>query len=298
MKKLIITGISGFVGQNLSIYLKDFYEIIGVGRSQKVTYHNFDKIEYNAIVHLAGKAHDLKNVSKTEDYYQINFELTKKVYDSFLMSKAQTFIFISSVKAVADKVEGILTEEVIPNPQTHYGKSKLLAENYILQNASPDKRIFILRPSIMHGEGNKGNLNLLFNIVKKGIPYPLGAYDNQRSFLNIKNFCFFIKEILENEDIKSGIFNLADNEAISTNELIDIMNIALNKKVPILRIPQNIVNFIAKIGDILKFPLNTERLNKLTDNYEVSNKKICSLVKKGLPYSTKEGLLNTFSTFK
>lgn len=298
MKKVLITGISGFVGQNLNRYLRDFYEVIGVGRDAGVNYENFSEINYDSIIHLAGKAHDLKKVSKPEEYYQVNFELTKKIYNLFLASQARTFIFISSVKAVADEVDGVLVENSTPNPQTHYGKSKLLAENYILENIKPNKRIIILRPCIIHGEGNKGNLNLLFNIVKKGIPYPLGAFENKRSFLTISNLCFVIKEILDNEKIISEVFNVSDDDAISTNELIKLINIALDKEVPILRVPKIIVLVIAKIGDIFKLPLTTEKLTKLTDNYVVSNEKILTFINKKLPYSTRDGLVKTFSTYK
>ena len=298
MKKVIITGISGFVGQNVSKYLSGFYDVIGVGRNERVNYENFSEINYDSIIHLAGKAHDLKNVSKPDEYYQVNFELTKKIYDSFLASQAQTFIFVSSVKAVADEVVGVLVESSTPNPQTHYGKSKLLAENYILGNIKPNKRVIVLRPCIIHGEGNKGNLNLLFNIVNKGIPYPLGAFENKRSFLTITNLCFVIKEILDNENIISEVFNVSDDDAISTNELIELINIALGKEVPILKVSKKIILAIAKIGDTLKLPLTSEKLHKLTNNYVVSNKKILKFINKKLPHSTKDGLLKTFSTYK
>lgn len=298
MKKVLITGISGFVGQNVHKYIQGFYEIIGVGRNEKVNYRNFSTLEYDTIIHLAGKAHDVKNVSKPEEYYEVNYRLTQKIYDSFLTSNAQTFIFISSVKAVADEVNGVLTENVTPNPQTHYGKSKLLAENYILENALPNKRIFILRPCIIHGEGNKGNLSLLYSIIKKGIPYPLGAFENKRSFLTVENLCFIINEIIANKNIKGGVFNVSDSEAISTNELISLINIALHKKVPIFKISRKVIKFTAKIGDILKLPLNSDRLDKLTNDYVVSNEKILSFINKELPYRTRDGLLKTLSTFK
>jgi nucleoside-diphosphate-sugar epimerase len=299
MAKIIITGISGFVGQNLSKYLSRNYQVIGMGRNENLNYGNFNSdFDCYAIVHLAGKAHDLKKTSKPEEYYEVNYKLTKKLYDTFLKSKATTFIYMSSVKAVADEVIGELTEETIPNPQTHYGISKYQAEQYILQNQRPDKRVFILRPCIINGEGNKGNLNLLFGIVKKGIPYPLGAFENQRSYLNIENLCFVINELLFNENIQSNIFNVADSGSLSTNQLIETINVALNKKVPILKIPKPIIISIAKLGDVLKLPLNTERLNKLTDNYLVSNRKLISNIKKELPVLIKDGLINTFLTFK
>ena len=80
--------------------------------------------------------------------------------------------------------------------------------------------------------------------------------------------------------------------------MIALINIALGKQVFILRIPKKIILAIAKIGDTLKLPLTSEKLNKLTNNYVVSNKKLLKFINKKLPYSTKNGLLKTFSTYK
>ena len=118
---------------------------------------------------------------------------------------------MSSVKAVADEVVGVLDESVIPSPVTAYGKSKLAAEKYLLsQKPSKGKRVYILRPCMIHGPGNKGNLNLLYNFVKKGIPYPFGSFENKRSFVSIDNLCFVIKELIENKNITSGVYNISD----------------------------------------------------------------------------------------
>ena len=113
--KVFITGINGFVGQNLRPYLAKDFELRGISRKGKasgLTYTTFlkKKIGYDALIHLAGKAHDLKKTSKDADYFEVNYELTKRLYDQFLQSDAKKFIYISSVKAVADTVIGILTE--------------------------------------------------------------------------------------------------------------------------------------------------------------------------------------------
>ena len=149
----------------------------------------------DVIIHLAGKAHDTKNRAQAQEYFDINTGLTQKIFDFFLESSAKKFIFFSSVKAAADSVEGdMLTEDVVPAPIGPYGESKIAAEDYIkerfiLPTTSPlgyssfekeenerrsDKRVYILRPCMIHGPGNKGNLNLLYNVVRKGIPWPLG----------------------------------------------------------------------------------------------------------------------------
>ncbi len=299
---VFITGINGFVGQNLTLYLAKDFDVKGISRREtsiSLNYENFfqEKRDYDAIVHLAGKAHDLKKTANDADYYEANFELTKRLYDQFLQSDAHRFIYISSVKAVADTVVGILTEEVVPNPVTHYGKSKILAENYILANLPRDKKVYILRPCLIHGPGNKGNLNLLYSLVSKGFPWPLGAFENQRSFLSIDNLCFVIKQLLEKESIPSGVYNVADDAALSTNELITLISKSQNKLPKTLAIPKKIIFLLARIGDILHLPLNSERLQKLTENYVVSNQKIVKALGKPLPFSAEEGFKKTFQSF-
>jgi nucleoside-diphosphate-sugar epimerase len=280
------------VGRNLLEFLNT-YQVKQLSRKSEIV------INENSVVHLAGKAHDLKNTSTPDEYYQVNTELTQKVFDLFLASEAQVFITLSSVKAIADEVEGDLTEEHIPNPITHYGKSKLLAEQYILSKEIPQgKRVYILRPCMIHGPGNKGNLNLLYNLVSKGLPWPLGVFVNNRSFLSIENLCFVIKELIEREDIPSGVYNVADDQSLSTNDLIHLISNSLGKTPKIWNIPSNIIKITAKIGDFLRFPLNTERLNKLTESYLVSNQKIVKAIGKPLPIRAKDGLIKTFNSFK
>lgn len=295
--KIAITGASGFVGVNFQNYLNTLYKIELMSIRFK-PYQQFD-IKGDAIIHLAGKAHDLKKVSRPNDYYEANFELTKQLFDAFLLSEASVFIFMSTIKAVADEVKGILTEDAIPNTKTHYGISKLKAEQYILkQKLSEGKRVYILRPCMIHGPGNKGNLNLLYKLVSKGFPWPLGAFENKRSFLSIENLCFVIKELLNNVSIPSGIYQVADDDSLSTNELIRLLGTSLGKKSDIWSIPVAWIKGLGKLGDILYLPLNSERLQKLTENYVVSNHKILKAIEKSLPIKAEEGLLKTFRSFK
>lgn len=295
--KVTITGNSGFVAKNLIKHLKSCHEI----NSLSIRYRFNQTFAFNseAVIHLAGLSSHLKKVSDPCEYYEANCELTKQLFDYFLNSEASVFIFMSSVKAVVDNVTGILTEESIPNPKTHYGIAKHQAEEYISsKNLPTGKRVYILRPCMIHGPGNRGNLNLLYQLVSKGLPWPLGDFKNQRSFLSIENMCFVIKELLENDGIPSGIYQVADNEPLSTNDLIQIIALSLDRKSRILNIPASWIKKIAQLGDYLRLPLNTERLQKLTENYVVSNHKIIEAMGKALPVSSEEGLLKTFQSFR
>ena len=313
--KILITGVHGFVGSNLVEALKKEQTIYGLdiispqkdGINYTFSWDDLEKMsmipDVDAIIHLAGKAHDTKNKSAAEVYFKVNTGLTQKIFDYFLAhDNIKKFVFFSTAKAAADKVEGVLTEDVVPAPVGPYGESKIAAEKYILSHTSSlentDKRVFIFRPCMIHGPGNKGNLNLLYNVVKKGIPWPLGAFENRRTFTSIENICFAVSGVLT-KDVPSGIYNMGDDEALSTNELIEAICESLGKKAHIWNLPKGMMNGFAKVGGLLHLPLNPERLQKLTENYVSSNSKIKkALGVEKMPVDAREGLKVTLESFK
>ncbi len=288
---ITITGASGFVGQNLIEYLEQQHlEVKTLSLRHPNWKMNLDK-NSNAIIHLAGKAHDTTNTSGAEEYFRVNSDLTIALFDEFLHSNIQDFFYFSSVKAVADSVSGVLEENQQANPLTPYGKSKFQAEQYILNKKLPEgKRVFVIRPCMIHGPGNKGNLNLLYKVVEKGVPWPLASFENKRSFLGIDNLNFLLVEMLRNVNLPSGVYHFADDETLSTNEIVTLISSSLGKKSHLWKIPVSIIQSCAAIGDFLHLPLDSERLKKLTENYVVSNQKIKSeLGINALPLSAKDG---------
>lgn len=328
--KILITGVHGFVGSNLVWVFKKEHTIYGLdivsptkdGVRFTFSWDCLDKPgeipEVDAVVHLAGKAHDTKNQSAADVYFKVNTDLTKRIFDWYLAHPtAKKFIQFSTVKSAADRVEGdFLTEECIPTPVGPYGESKIAAENYIIEKFAPEalkrpfhnftdedavvdgKKVYIMRPCMIHGPGNKGNLNLLYGVVSKGIPWPLGAFENRRSFTSIGNLQEVIKGLLT-KDVPSGIYHMGDDEALSTNELIEVICSALGKKAHIWNIPRGLMNGVAKLGDVLHLPLNSLRMQKLTENYVVSNAKIkAALGMKEMPVRAKDGLRETIKSFE
>jgi len=312
LNSILITGSNGFVGSNLTKYLIDLdFRIIPLNRnSKKFNWGNiFDEgipNEVDSIIHLAGKAHDLKGVSNPDEYIKVNAELTIKLFEEFLKSDAVKFIYFSSVKASSDAVDDILSEEDHCNPLTAYGISKLRAEIGVQDlfdkyqqeveiNHSKIKRkyLYILRPCMIHGPQNKGNLKLLYTLINWGIPYPLGLFDNRRSYLSIGNLGFIINEILINP-IESGIYQLADNDFISTVDVIKLMGQVKGVKPRIWDVPKIFITIFARIGDFFRLPFNSHSLVKLIESYRVSNKKIVAAIGKPLPVSLEDGLKLTF----
>ena len=315
--KILITGVHGFIGSHMVECLSKHHLLYGLdivfhpkeGLLKTFTWGDLENEEIppvDAILHLAGKAHDTKKKTEENAYFEINTGLTKKIVDYFSIHKEiKKFIFFSSVKAAAESVKGeTLFENVIPAPVGPYGESKRDAENYILSVMEKsemqfvDKEVIILRPCMIHGPGNKGNLNLLYQIVNKGVPWPLGSFDNKTSFTSIQNLKFVMEKLFE-ENIPSGIYNMADDEAISTSRIIQLIAQISGKNNRIWYIPRKLLIFAAKVGDIIRLPLTTERLLKLTENYVVSNEKIKKAMKiQSMPFRAEEGLKITIKSFK
>jgi nucleoside-diphosphate-sugar epimerase len=150
---------------------------------------------------------------------------------------------------------------------------------------------------MIHGPGNKGNLNLLYNVVSIGFPWPLGSFNNKRSFCSIDNLCFIINELIRNEKIPSGVYNAADDEPLSTIDLIKLISKSQGKKYKIWKVPVSLIKLFSKLGDLFNLPLNSESLSKLTETYIVSNAKIKAAINKPLPFTVKEGLMKTLNSF-
>ena len=287
--KILITGAYGFVGTNLCHYLAGRgNECIALdipkAKCEDVPYKAFyswdelDSIDWagiDAVVHLAGKAHDLKNVSDPQSYFDINVGLTEKIFNA-ANGKVPRFIYFSSSKAA--------------DADTPYGKSKLAAEQFL------SGRAIVLRPAMIHGPGNKGNLNLLWGIARRGFPWPLAAFENKRSFTSIGNICAAVEALCERGE--KGIYPIADDEMLSTNRLIELMAKACGRRPRLWRMPKGLMRLAARMGDVLHLPLNTERLGKLTEDSFVDNAVLkAHLGWAAMPVRAEDGLRETLKSF-
>ena len=285
--KILLSGAYGFVGTNRSQSLvSKGHECIALdlakGEAPYAEFYTWDelgKIDWtgvDAVVHLAGKAHDTKNVTEPQVYFDVNVGLTQKLF-TVCGDKVKTFIYFSSIKAV--------------DGDTPYAQSKREAEKWL------DGRVVILEPAMIHGPGNKGNLNLLFALARHGLPWPLAAFENRRSFTSVGNVCAVVEELCKG-NVPRGIYPLCDDEPVSTNRLIELIAEATGKKARLWRLPKRLMRFVAKAGDVCRLPLDSERLGKLTEDSVVDNSKIkAALGWESMPIRAEEGLRKTLRSF-
>jgi len=300
LNSVSIAGSSGFIGRKLSAALQEQYNITKISLRSK-SWQDEITNSTGGIINLVGLAHDHNGLATEQDYYYTNYELVKELFSCFLKSQSPLLIHISSLAAVEefDRDEDI-TETSFCRPESWYGKSKRAAEEWLLSQALPeDKKVLIIRPPMVHGPGDKGNLGLLFKIISKGFPYPLSAFDNKRSFISIHNFCFFIDQMLvKHQSLKSGLLHVADDEQLSTLEIIKIIKTLLDKNTLNLPLPKGVVRFLATIGDMFNLGFNTKRLRKMTGNLIVSNHKAKEMLNLNrLPLTAKEGVKITLQSF-
>jgi len=301
LTKVLIAGGSGFIGNNLSEYLKSANFITTSLSLREDGWENKMASDWDVVINLIGKAHDHSGRATEKEYFAVNYNLTKLIFSEFLKSSAKIFIHISTIAAVEefDSIE-LINEDHKQNPISFYGLSKFKAEEWLLsQPLNNSKKLVILRPPMVHGKGDKGNLGLLFKFISKGIPYPLSAFDNSRSFIYIENFNFLISQIIRYSDnLQHKLYHISDDEPVPTSRVIEIISKVIGRKISKIKFPKFIINILASIGDVIPFPLNRKRLRKLTGNLIVSNKKIKDdLGIKNLPYTAEQGIEATIRSF-
>jgi len=307
---ILITGIHGHVGLNLARALKGEHtiygldlihtEIEGVTRIYSCA-EMMDIPHMDVVIHLAGKFVETNDLSHALEYFEENAGLARQTFKWFVQSSAKTFIFLSSVKAVADHVQGLaLTEDVEPKPFGALGESKLLAEKYILEQYVVDKKVYVLRPCIIHGYGSLGNKNMnwLYKWVKKGYPFPFGKYQCYRSFTSVDNLSFILKQILK-KNIPSGIYNVSDDGCLTLSEIYEIMGVALGRKVFIWNISKSFVKLASKVSSRFNDYFDDYQYQKLSTDFVVSNEKIKkALAIDKMPVSIVDGLTKSILEYK
>lgn len=250
MARVLVTGASGFIGAALVLAL------VAQGRTVRAAYRRAPSDaptgvetsivgdlgadcdwrtaldDVRTVVHLAGPAHARFDEA----------QLRRAIVDGTATLAAQAeaagvsrFLYLSSIKAVAERSSTPLTEDIAPAPEEAYGRAKLDAERIVLAHAA--LRPVILRPPLVHGVGAKANFKRLLDLAESAWPLPLGGVGNVRNFISLDTLIAAILAVLDNDSAPSGVFHVADQPALSTTEIVTALREGLGRTPGLFRAP-------------------------------------------------------------
>lgn len=297
MSLIVLTGTTGYIGQNLTKLYNDKSK---KNKSISLRFQNWYKMmpqETDTIIHLAAINHNPQDSAFDEEYFRVNTELTSKLFRYFLSSNAKTFIFLSTTELVDKSLEQV-TEASTVNPMNPFLQSKYDAEQFILKQSLPEgKRAIILRVAPLYGREVKSKLHNTFSYCKK-FPWFYGALNAKHSFCNIDNLTEIVYQITENQSVASGVYNVADDEAIGSIQFVNWMSEVLEKKTTIYKVPKGVLNLLAKLGNVFKWEFNTKKLFEKSHSRIVNCDKLKSeLHLSKMPLDTEQAVLKTIEYY-
>ncbi len=306
MSEIAIIGGSGFVGSLLTSKLnKSSVRIFDKNESpffnditSIVDIRNYDELNFNtktkSVVLLAAEHRD--DVSPVSLYYDVNVEGTKNVLNAMDKAGIKNLIFTSSV-AIYGLNKDNTSEDSSKDPFNHYGKSKLMAENIIIDwyNSNPHgKSITILRPTVIFGERNRGNVYNLLKQISSGRFLMIGNGKNKKSMAYIGNIVAFIKERLESLELGLNIYNYSDKPDLTMKELVSLIEKKMNLSMPKFKIPFWLGMLVGYFYDFANFFLNKKsvissvRVKKFCATTQFNAEKVNTVFKP--PYTLLDGL--------
>jgi UDP-glucose 4-epimerase len=280
---VLITGSGGFVGKRLlATKLPEINFTVVSLRKEDWKQQDFSLMD--AVVHLAGKAHEMKPVAD-KVYFDVNYELTKSFFEKVAKDGIQHFIYISSTKVYGDGEYDNLHEQSACNPSDAYGKSKWMAEQFLIQQNHPV--VSIIRPPLIYGPGVKGNMKKIMELCNSNKLLPFANIHNKRSVVFVDNLIDLIETVLRLQ--KPGVFVAGDIQPVSTTALVATIRKAMHKKRNLFSIPFFLRGVIKKAKPAL--------YTRLFGSFYVSNKVTNQQLNFTPKHSTENGIAAMVKTF-
>jgi nucleoside-diphosphate-sugar epimerase len=319
MKKILITGSSGFIGQSLAKYLSKLDKIVcGTIRSDisflpntKIKYVSVGDIsnklnwkdilnDVDCIIHCAGKTHAMKAAANdlSKIYRSVNVDGTKQIAEQAAEAQVKRLIFLSSIKVngestknyhfdkfLNDQKKSVFTHKDLANPKDFYAKSKLEAEKVLWEISSrTGLEVVVVRLPLVYGNGAKGNLARLVKLVKSGIPLPFSILNNQRSMIGIDNLVDLLKHCIDNPNASGKTFLASDDKDLSTPELIKRIASSMGRKPNLFPLPIFMLKFLGSIFG------KSEEINRLVGSLRIDNSYTKEILNWKPPLSIEEGI--------
>ena len=314
---VLVTGATGFIGRHACEHLGETgWEVRALVRSQPSTpvpgvtsYAVGDLGDRAAIrdavrgatalLHLAGRAHHLDDRANDHEleYRRVNVDGTRTVVEEAAAAGVNRIVFISSI--AAGTVSSPTGRTAAPAPTNAYGRTKLDAEAIVQEIAQrTNLSATIIRPTLVYGQGMKGNPLRLFQLISTGLPLPFGSLRNKKSFLYVGNLVAAIGRLLENTR-SVRLLVAADAAPVSTAEFSRAIAGALGTRCLLIPVPVSALRALGRIGDVFPFvPLNSESVERLAGEMVADSSDMRAVLGGHFPFSMAEGLARTAAWYR
>ena len=281
----LLTGATGFIGKRLlDALIADGFACRTLARRPNACPNQFVADLANrrvlntacagvtTVFHCAGHAHAFHSLSHDDDrlQWQVNFEGTRNLVEAATENGVKRFIFLSSVKAMADPGESCANEDLPGEPETAYGQAKRAAEDAVLALGKKHAmHVVNLRLAMVFGRGGRGNLERMGSLIRRGLFPPLPETGNHRSLIHVADVVAAMRLVADDARAKGRTYIVAANEAPSGRELFDALRKALGMRPCTWKVPRFVLELAATGGDLLemltrrRMPLNHEVLHRL-----------------------------------
>lgn len=269
MSLVAVTGATGFIGRHLVAALHsrgqavravvrrppdpDLFppevEQVRVPRVDESTDWSAALDDVDAVVHLAGVAHRMGRAERAarEQYTAVNVAGTAGLARAMASAGTRRLVFVSSIAVSGSFADRPVTEATPTAPDSAYGRSKLEAELAVQGAlASGPTDWVIVRPALVYGPGNPGNMARLSRLIATGLPLPLGAVGNRRSFVYVENLTDLLRTVVHAPEAGRHCFVVADREVVSTTELLLLIGQVVGKPVRLFRLPMPLLRALAR----------------------------------------------------
>ncbi|MDR2036288.1 MAG: NAD-dependent epimerase/dehydratase family protein [Bacteroidales bacterium] len=314
MENICIIGGSGFIGTRLIGLLKQDsnYSLLNIDKKDSLFYPEITTVAdvreknrleellkgQDIVILLAAEHRD--DVAPVSLYYDVNVEGTLNVLHAMEKCGVKKIIFTSSV-AVYGLNKNNPNEEHSTDPFNHYGKTKFQAEEHLrawYRNESDQKMLTIIRPTVVFGERNRGNVYNLLKQIASGLFLKIGHCNNKKSMAYVENIVNFMQYTIESKQTGYCLYNYADKPDLTTNELIDVVGKSLGRKIPSIKLPYWLGMFGGYCFDLLskitskKLSISSVRVKKFCATTQFDASKVRDLGFSA-PYTLSEGLERT-----
>ncbi|WP_174946052.1 NAD-dependent epimerase/dehydratase family protein [Burkholderia contaminans] len=313
MNRVVVTGANGFVGRALSrALIARGHAVTGLVRKaggcvdgvREWLYDGGDFAgiadaqwpDADCVVHLAACVHVMNDAASDVDsaFRATNVDGTLRVAEAARRRGVRRFVFVSSIKAIAESDGGRpLVEDDHAHPEDAYGRSKLEAESALREFAvTSGLDVVIVRPPLVYGPHVRANFLGMMDVIWKGVPLPLGAIAARRSLVYVDNLADVLVRCATDPRAAQGCFHVADDDAPTVTELLRMVGDALDKRARLFPVPAGALKVLGRLTG------RSAAVDRLTTSLQVDSTHVTRVLNWHPPFTTRQGLAATAAWYR